>query len=202
MGDCDLDSGDHGVLLFFGHRILFPWSAVLLDHAHELDVAAHDGRDGGEEAGAEEEVGKAGYVEEGGRGGEARGEEAGLNEAGGQGIEDVETPGEGVQSNWEVDNARVDGEPEIDVLALWLRSGVVALGSDCGGILGVEFWHGLTDSVCELGLDLCGIAHLDGGCSWEAGIVAVVVRGKRGNYCVLVERKRVERRFYSVVRFS
>lgn len=58
MGDGSLDTGYHGVLgLACG--VLLPWSAVLLDHAHQLDISRHDGRDGGYEASTQQEVAEA-----------------------------------------------------------------------------------------------------------------------------------------------
>ena len=61
VGNSSLDTGHHGILCL-ARGVLLPGPAVLLDHAHELDVAGHDGRDGGDQARAEEEVGDAGHV--------------------------------------------------------------------------------------------------------------------------------------------
>lgn len=96
-----LDPRYHRVLLFSG-RVFFPGSAVLLDHAHELDVAGHDGGNGGDESGAEEEVGQTGNVKQCRRRAKAAGEEGRTDPDGGQGVEDVKTPGEDVEGDWEV----------------------------------------------------------------------------------------------------
>ena len=102
MGDGHLDSRDHRALLL-ARGVLLPRPAVLLDHAHELDVAGHDGRDGGDERAAHEEVGGAGHVELRVGGAEARCEEAGFDIGGRQGVDDVDAPGEDVEGDGEVD---------------------------------------------------------------------------------------------------
>ena len=115
MADGDPDPGNHAALLF-ASGILFPRATILLDHADELNVAGHDGRDGGENAGAEEEVGKTGHVEEGGWVVEAGGEEGRLDVGGCEEVEDVKGPGGHVEGDGEVDDGRVDWM----AVTLWL----------------------------------------------------------------------------------
>lgn len=107
MGDGGLDSGYHG-RFGFAISILFPWAAVFLDHAHELDVARHDGRDRCDETRAEEEVAETGDVEESGGRIESGGEELRLDPGCGQGIQDVQTPGQSVEGNGKVHDGRVN----------------------------------------------------------------------------------------------
>ena len=102
MGNGPLDLRHH-VILRHPILILRPWSPILRDHAHELDVAGHDGGHGGDEARAQEEVGEARDVGEGLGRGEAGGEEIGAEGDRGEEVEDVEAPGEGVEGDWEVD---------------------------------------------------------------------------------------------------
>lgn len=103
-------------------RILRPWPAVLLDHAHELHVAGHDGGDRGDEAGAQHEVAQPGDVEEGRGVCEARCEEGGFQDRRGEAVEDVETPAEGQEGDWEVHEGGVDR-----------FSGCVSYVSNCAG---------------------------------------------------------------------
>lgn len=109
MRNRDFYPGHHGGLLF-SFSVFFPGPAILGDHADELFVAGHDGRDGGEEAGAEHEVAETGDVEEGGGGGEAGGEEVGLDVGCCEGVEDVEAPCEHVEGDGEVDYGWVEGK--------------------------------------------------------------------------------------------
>ena len=82
MSNRHLDTRHHSALLL-ARGVFLPGSAVLLDHADELDVAGHDGGDGGDEGAAHEEVGDAGHVELRGGRAEAGGEEVGLDIGGG-----------------------------------------------------------------------------------------------------------------------
>lgn len=107
MGDGGLDSGDHG-RLGLALCILFPWATIFLDHPHELDVARHDGRNGCDETRAEEEIPETGDVEESGGRIESGGEELRLDPSCGQGIQDVQTPGQSVEGNGEVHDGRVN----------------------------------------------------------------------------------------------
>lgn len=66
MGDGCLNTGHHGVLGLAG-GVLLPRTAVLLDHAHQLDVSRHDGWDGRDQARTQQEVAEAGDVEDRGR---------------------------------------------------------------------------------------------------------------------------------------
>lgn len=109
VGDGGFDAGHHCALRF-ALRVLFPGPTVLLDHAHQLDVAGHDGRDGGDETCAKEKIGDAGDVKEGGGRAKARGKELGLDPGGGEGIENVQGPGKRVEGDWEMDKARVCGK--------------------------------------------------------------------------------------------
>ena len=81
VGDSHLDSGNHCGLLLAA-LILFPRATVLFDHADQLDVASHDGRDRGDQAGAEEEIRHAGDVKKGCRGPKAACEEFRLDVSG------------------------------------------------------------------------------------------------------------------------
>ena len=103
-----LDARYHGGLLFAG-GIFLPGTAVLLNHADELDVAGHDGGDSGDEGGAHEEVGEPSHVELRGRGAEALGQELRFDIGSGQGVDDVDAPSEDVEGDGEVDQRRVDG---------------------------------------------------------------------------------------------
>lgn len=91
MRDRHLDTRYHRTLLL-ARGVLLPRTAVLLDHAHKLDVAGHDSGDGGDEGAAHEEVGSAGHVKLHGRRAEARCQEAGLDIGGSQGVDDVDAP--------------------------------------------------------------------------------------------------------------
>lgn len=78
MGDGNLDTGYHGALLL-ASLILFPRPAVLGDHSDELLVAGHDGRNGSDQASAEDKVGQTRDVEKGSRGAEAADQEVRLD---------------------------------------------------------------------------------------------------------------------------
>ena len=91
MRDGHLDARHHCALLR-ARGVLLPRAAVLLDHAYELDVAGHDGGDGGDEGAAHEEVGNAGHVKLRGRRAEARCQEAGLDISESEGVDDVDAP--------------------------------------------------------------------------------------------------------------
>lgn len=58
VGDGGLDTGHHGVLSL-ASGVLLPRSAVLLDHAYQLDVSRHDSRHSHDKAGAHQEVAEA-----------------------------------------------------------------------------------------------------------------------------------------------
>jgi hypothetical protein len=102
MTDCHLDSGYHGVLLF-PSGVFLPGPTVLLDHPDELYVSCHDGRHGGDEGAAHEEVADAGHVELGGRGAEAGGQEVGFDVGGSEGVGDIDAPGEDVEGDGKMD---------------------------------------------------------------------------------------------------
>ena len=106
MSDCNLDAWYHAALLL-AVLVLLPWSPILGDHAHQLLVARHDGWDSGDETGTEEEVGETSDVEEGSRSSESAGQEFRLDIGRGQGIDDVETPRQNVEGNWEVHEGRM-----------------------------------------------------------------------------------------------
>jgi hypothetical protein len=108
MGDGGLDPRHHGVL-GFALGVLFPRTTVLLDHADQLDVSRHDGGHGGDETGTHEEERDASDVEEGGLRAKAASEELGL-ESGGCEIEDVESPCQDVEGDWEMDETWMGGE--------------------------------------------------------------------------------------------
>lgn len=106
--DAGLDPRHHGALLL-ALGVLLPRSAVLADHADQLLVSGHDGRHGGDQARAEEEVRQARDVEQGRGRAEAAGQELGPDVDCRQGVEDVETPRECVEGDREVDEGWMGG---------------------------------------------------------------------------------------------
>lgn len=108
--DSDLDSWNHGVLLL-ATGVLLPWTTILLDHTDELDVACHDGWNGGDETGAEEEETETADVEKGGGIAEAGGEEFRLHIGCCEHIEDIEAPCEEVECDGKMDDGWMDWSP-------------------------------------------------------------------------------------------
>jgi hypothetical protein len=103
VSDSCLDLGDHGALLL-ARGIFLPRTAILLDHTNQLDVAGHDGWDSCDETSAQEEVRDTRHVEEDRRSTEAGGEELWLERCSGI-VEQVQTPGEDVEGDGEVDQS-------------------------------------------------------------------------------------------------
>lgn len=105
--DGNLDSWNHCRLLL-ALSVLLPGTAILLDHANELDIAGHDCGDGSDETGAQEEEGETSDVEEGSGVAKAGGQEGGLYIGRGEHVEDIETPGKKVEGDREMDDCWVN----------------------------------------------------------------------------------------------
>ena len=99
----------HHVVLHLAVGVLSPGPAVLRDHALELRHAGEQGGHGGDEAGAEEEVGELGDVGEGLGRGVARREEGRFDGDGREEIQDVEAEGQDGEGDGEMHEGRVDG---------------------------------------------------------------------------------------------
>lgn len=112
--DGNLDSRHHSALLL-ALGILFPRATIFRDHADELLVAGHNGRNCGDQTGAEHEITQAGDVEECAGITEAGGEEVRLDVGCGECVEDVETPSEDVEGDREVHDGRMKWESFMSV---------------------------------------------------------------------------------------
>ena len=99
MGDHSLDLRPHGSAIAVGLV-----HALLGDQHHGLTDAGDEGWDGGDEAGAEQEIACTMQV---GGGGEVGAD--GLWQAGREGVDDVHAEGEGEEGDGEVDDCWMDG---------------------------------------------------------------------------------------------
>lgn len=105
--DGHLDPRNHGALLV-APGIFLPRTTVLLDHSNELNVARHDGGNGGDQTGTEQKEAQAGHIKQGAGIAKPRRQERRLDICGGEGIEHIEAPGEDVKGDGEVHDRGMD----------------------------------------------------------------------------------------------